>query len=387
MCVKHQTSDNLYRWEPLSPEFDSINILLDDASGNYVTVDSLWRIYDKMEKSLVKVDLDSIRYKQALARMHYWKMRIYRQSSREDSANKSMKRGLALMDSIKYPYDRARIEIAKSSLSTDGLIESLKGATQSCDYAINTGDSYLEGLARTNLAVYYMYLGNLDEAMLHSKKAESLFRKIGKKRLADGTIVNTASILCQIGDTLEGIKSLRNLIESESCRLDTFVMISALHVLGEVVHDVDLMKEGFSIVSNSPRFSRRKLVFAALLIQSLIADSLDGEAMKVAFDNLSLADQYVRDAKQNSNSQGVWSAEYIYDIIANYYEKNMRNDSALVYYHKAWELNNWQREALDIASVKRAEAASELNRQKMESQKEIAHQKFVWIGIIGIEVV
>ena len=386
-CGSGESDISLFRWVPVSPEFDSINIMMDDASGNYVTVDSLWNIFEKMKMALDKEGFDSIRHKQAKARMYYWEMRIYRQSSRDDSAAKSLKKGLALMDSSLYPYDRARIDIAKGSLSTAGLIESLKGATNSCDYALATKDPYLEGLARTNLAVYYMYLGNLEEALAHSRKAEVLFRKIGKSRLADGTIVNTASILCQMGDTIEGMRQLRKLINSESCCKDTFVRISAMNVLGNVIHDVPLMREAYKEVSANSRFSRRRMNFTALLMQALCADSLYADAVKIAFDNLSLADKYVYEARLNSNSQGVWSVEYIYRFLAQYYENQGQLDSALAYYNKAWQLNQWQREAFDIVSVKRAEASAELNRQRLESQKVIDHQKFIWIRVVSIIIV
>ena len=71
---------------------------------------------------------------------------------------------------------------------------------------------------------------------------------------------------------------------------------------------------------------------------------------------------YVYEARLNSNSQGVWSVEYIYRFLAQYYENQGQLDSALAYYNKAWQLNQWQREAFDIVSVKRAEASAELNR-------------------------
>lgn len=387
MCGKQESPDSIFRWEPVSPIFDSINIVMDDASGNYVTVDSLWSIYRLMQKALNECEIDSIQRRQAQARLYYWKMRIYRQSSRDDSASKSYKKGLSLMDSIRYPYDRARISIAKGSLSTDGLIESLQGATNSCDYAIATKDTYLEGLARTNLSVYYMYLGSWEDALANSLKADSLFRRIGKTRLANGTIVNTASILCQLGDTLEGERLLRSLINSESCRNDTFVKISALHVLGNVVQDVALMKEGYKEVSNNSRFSQRRIIFAALLIKALCADSLYDNALKIALDNRLLADKYVYDAHLNSDSHGVESAEYIFYFIAKYYENNNLLDSALTYYHKAWKLSQWGRETFDIVSVKRAEASAELNRQKLESQKKINHQKFVWSCVLSIIIV
>lgn len=198
-------------WEPIDPEFDSLNLKID--YGLYekeVNRDSIRVLLDQMRRHVNRGAETERRAKQSRWLMHSAWLEM---NDRPEYAKGLLEKARSILDSTEYPYDLHRINDLRFTIDEFQGISHLSFFLSEIDYYRGIKDTVREANA---LQMAALRLGDVlpEKAIPMIKQSGDLMRQAGYEQAFRGNYVNLASILNECGKTKEAVDILKGLKEN-----------------------------------------------------------------------------------------------------------------------------------------------------------------------------
>jgi len=228
-CGRQQTISDLFKWEKISPETDSLTIALEWAFIEMECADSIGRLIDRLDSLVLNGAPEVKPY--AL----FWRARLINREHKEASA--LLRKAAALNDSAKHPYAHSRIKYLLSitdALDNGQMYRSLKNFEK---FYLSISDPFMTATVSVDIGHIMRDVGNKKRSIAYYLKADSIFDRLGIDTYHLKTSLNNATILFETGDTAASRKIIATLLKSNKSRADRDfyinVLVQAYHIMGD----------------------------------------------------------------------------------------------------------------------------------------------------------
>lgn len=285
-----------------------------------------------------------------------------------DSADVLLTKAIALIDTVEYSYDYARIKGLKEKLLK------IKGDYQSAyKISVDLLAYYEEVGDKRNMALTYMQMGNTlyflkdyEKAHENLEKANSIFKQIGLNTFAEKNQLNLSNILYNQGREEEAIKMLDKLLESNdrNIKQDTAfiinVMFSQCAYAPDTKHLKKYAEKNYGLAKeygNRALECRAGISYAYLLIEE--------KKYNQALELLNSINKQVKHTK-NINDRLL-----IYKNKLFAYSRQQIWDSAYYYSERFYQLNDSITgigKVIEINKIEAREAINKFDQERKESE-------------------
>lgn len=155
-------------WPPVDPTSDYI---ISQLEAEHNTKDSIARL--SFLTDLLHSHARKTQNRKLMGRALYWKALI----SPADSSSKLLKKALAVVDSVRSPYDYARIMMQNATIqfSRSEYVQSFVLFHKYAPYFMETGDIRSAARCYANMGLIFMELQEYENAVTYLQKADTLF--------------------------------------------------------------------------------------------------------------------------------------------------------------------------------------------------------------------
>ncbi len=377
----NRTEDiRLWRWEPIDPRADSIIELMDRWYAFDNPADSqMPRLTAELEDRCSTLPDN----KQLKARFYYWKALQFSRKDMFDSAGSYRDLALAMMDTVKYPYDYARLKVVRGRQSTRDLIEYMSDAGAALQYFKTTADSLMWANTANVLSLIYLQLGETGyrDALSLCQQAADLYWGLGLKTRYNITQINRALILKAMGLPDSSRAVLDSLKKAHVTFTNEFVYSKLLINLG-AVGDTTALREGIDMMKNSPQRQKELMRFREYLAENKLLDGCRDEAEALARPDIEVAKRVLKEGKETGNPIGMDVAAYCLRLNSDRCAGVMAYDSALTYLKLSVEADSIFQNARDKAKINEARLKAEYFQRRLENERREASRK-LWLAIVG----
>lgn len=252
-CQRRPQVDPLFGWPAVEAGADSIIVALDRGFASGVGNDSLWTLVGRLHTEAVKGSGNT----QLMARYHYWRSRLLNRRRNRVDAIREAEEALALSDSARYPYDRARFRHLSVVLSDASRLNKYDALKRLADFYSSTSDNLMLAHAYLDVAHILKDVGDLEHAYNYYSTADSLYGILGLKDYHLKTQLNNAEILSDMGRADDSRAIFSRLLADSTARADfDFYNIVALSA-SEAFDDVGMMKRCLSEISGRSGYATR----------------------------------------------------------------------------------------------------------------------------------
>lgn len=252
-CQRRPQVDPLFRWPAVEAGTDSIIVALDRGFASGAGNDSLWTLVGRLHSEAVKGPGNT----QLAARCHYWRSRLLNRRRNRPEAIREVEEALALSDSARYPYDRARFRHLSVVLSYASRLHKYDALKRLADFYSSTSDNLMLAHAYLDVAHILKEVGDLEHAYNYYYTADSLYGVLDLNDYHLKTQLNNAGILFDMGRTDESCAIFSRLLADSTARADfdfyNIVVLSA----SVAFDDVGMMKRCLSEISHRSGYAAR----------------------------------------------------------------------------------------------------------------------------------
>lgn len=218
-CNRYKTLDP-YKWKSLDNASDSIMLELERLFNEDASDDSISRAIIEFEK-INSVETDTVMKRVMDSRLLFWKARYAMKNDESDSALYLFVKAGHLNDSVRYAYDRMRIDNLRIPLSNSMDPEAYDFYCRSLDYARDVKDPALEARVCINIGNLLAKVGEAHDALEYYDMADSLNERLGYTRSVVKNKINRASAVRQIGYPDSSVLMLRSVAGDAVCMRDS----------------------------------------------------------------------------------------------------------------------------------------------------------------------
>lgn len=274
----HQKTGNVFKWPKIDPDFDSIAVLLDFKR--------------LMMDNDISADMDSMRgaYKrspkrEALGgRMAYWEA-FYQfwKCHNPDSAEVLLSEALALTDSLRMPYDYARIRF---NLVMDSEADVFSGycTVKECRKIFeHSGDSVMVALCDTELGQIMASVKAYNLSYLYMEQALESFGNMGLGYVLPRLRMNMAALLFDMGNVEEADSIIGIVLNDEYIHVNPALENLAYMNKYLISNDSIYLRKAYGIVSSRP-YALRYHVSESVCLGNMFLDENNSDSAAAYID-------------------------------------------------------------------------------------------------------
>lgn len=372
-----------FRWKTLDSKMDSLSLQAEFLWIRCDSPDSIASTIDEMEQAAMMVRGN--RRNEALARVHYWKGRLFRRKRDMVKMMNELNLALELTDSIKDPYTYGRTKellyLASNSKSQDFF----KFLLSQMDYYKQIGD--LTQQANIAVNIFSCLNAPIEPFMTldYLQQADSLYELLGFEQYRVKNRINVASLLYDVGEPEKAREILDSLMINPYIRRDRLSMELVLRNHFSFFGDSLSLFRGYHLVRSERKDSDNVGMDSVLnsptlisLYESLICNYyLDRGCMDSAAYYYDLSKRNLASMPDRHIRAG------IYEIYSGYLESIGEDSDALRYLKLAIELAD-SLEAVDQPHKKvYLENGNTLRIKEIEAQNKHRRLKLIFYLIIA----
>lgn len=366
-----------YFWKNVDPTFDNLMEHLElwsrfknDSLHPHENLDQLYNIYQQKKE------------KQMFARYLYWDIYINTEMPL-DSALILTEKILLLSDSVKYPYDHARINMQKATLllKEARYSEAFHLYSQSLEVFKKIGDFLLVANTSCNIGYIFLFLEEYNNAITFLTQADSIYSKLGlnKERLECQLLL--ANIYNKTGKEKETYALLTPIIDTLQSIVSPIMQVCFLTAYLPCLEDPDSLQK----YSNKAYEAAQPLNIPYYLLLTTVNK---GWAFLYTGERDS-AYIYANLAKQSTQQSASQVKEGIYNLFASIYAKKEQWDSAYYYQNLYYTYKDSIRGKSVLSDIHRIEIKKEMEKSRLRSafEKQKAYHRYMFFLIVGTTLV
>ncbi len=216
-CSKSPERLSPYRWVSVGPTVDSLTLELEKHFNDFADVVLL-----DSELTALRAASASVADSAAMAgRIAFWECRLAQRSGLPDSARSSVRRAMAMADSVNRPYDYYRIRGLQRQLDRASGAENYHQLDRELRYYQSIGDMPMTAVAYINLATNLYHIGEYELSLEFMKKGNDINSELGFHKMVSKNRINIANIEFSIGNHDEGRRILTELLHSDDIAGDS----------------------------------------------------------------------------------------------------------------------------------------------------------------------
>ncbi|MDE5887020.1 MAG: helix-turn-helix transcriptional regulator [Muribaculaceae bacterium] len=226
------------KWQPINPEVDSINVVLDRIYS-----DSYQGNTQSLIKRLSEISDSLPDNKDLKAIILYWRV-AFEQGIYPDSIKIWKNKIREFVDSATYPYLIARMDlINKAPIDKSNFLTRHKRLIEIIDYFEHIGDKRMQMVANRYLSSFYATIGDMEKYKECAEHINNLCQQLGNDTLIAKSTLNLALAEIHVGDSAKAREILTSLLESPLVNEDS-VFRSRIYVnLGELTSDPEYFQK------------------------------------------------------------------------------------------------------------------------------------------------
>lgn len=267
-CQRHSDSSNSFGWEMTGYASDSILIAMDNLIMSYGDPDLLNQLVEGYD-SLVKKEDPKGHY---LHRRLYWKGTAQFMNGEFEKGDSLRKEALFTCDSTRFPRDYAMYRMAVEQVTDfpDNISRYNRYSTDLQTF-LKYGD-LVSGFSRAvQLSNLMSETGMHRQAMEYALLADTLLLKADLPLLRTNNKVNIASCMFEGGDTINAIKTLKDLRTMPEIKGNPTMEAIVNFNIHQMSGDTVALKSAWNIVKQDDLLLKmRPLVLAALIKENMI---------------------------------------------------------------------------------------------------------------------
>lgn len=361
-----------YKWVELSPELDSLTLLLEQGFYDYIPSDSLSAIVRQLEET-ASASGDSL----AIARGMHWRSRLLKREGDTDSALAVVSRALELVDSARTPYDFFRIRGLVRQYGHAIGAESYREIDEEARFYDGIGDRPMTAMMYISLGATLFNIGDYDKSLQFMEQADAINRDLGFDKLVAKNRINIANIHNRKGDKEKCVQILRELMETPEIQADSGAYNLILRNLYVFTNDLAYLYRAYGGVAGNENRRDLQGLYQALLSEHYHDQGEPDSAIaysRQAINNINYVDNFSHKSK-------------IMQVYAEAMEREGQIDSALYYQKRYIEYNDsdyariQQSEVLRIANLR--EVAEVMSRERENAQ----NMRFNFLGAFFVVII
>lgn len=204
-CSQNGSSDSLFRWQSVTPGYDSVSRSLERAYINADNIDSIDSITDALTR------LSPAGNSAAEMQTAYWRARIANRRGHEKNAGAFIDSALAGADSAAAPYEWSRLISIKASLDSLPITQSHALSLQNLAYYESTRDSFMIASTLMQIGGIMWKISDTIPARDYYFRADTIFRQLNIERYRVRNLLNIANVL-EKESTMKTRDSLMNFL-------------------------------------------------------------------------------------------------------------------------------------------------------------------------------
>ncbi len=366
-------------WKNIDPTFDKLTERMElwarfqkDSFRTEETIKQMYAISQQKNN------------KQLFARSLYWDVYVQNEIL-QDSAFTLTEKALSLSDSIKYPYDHARINMQKAVVlsRSASYSEAFHLYSKSIEVFKQVGDHRLVANALSNIGYIFLFLGEYNDATTFFMQADSIYSNLGLNKEKYECQLLLANIYDNTNKTEKAYDLLRPIVEAFKPEDSPSIKISFLTAYLPCLKDTSSLRkysdEAYELAKQikSPYY---------LLITTLNKGwvMFNTGQKDSAYIYANQASAYAMDPVISPQEK-----EGVYKLFASVYAERQQWDSAYHYQNLYYTCKNSIRGKDVVANIHRMKIKKEIEEYRIQStlEKQKAHQRSMYFLIIGITLV
>lgn len=370
-CSRPQVAHDIFRWEKVSPEADSLIVALERNYINYESADTILSLVARLD-SLTGFDV-TLRPK-AL----FWKGRIINREHNSSEARRLLNQALDLNDSVVAPYTHTRIRYLMTILNTNDAVKryaALKGYEH---YYEKTSDPFMLATVSLDLGHIMRGIGDIKRAMDYYMKADSIYSFLHIDTYHLKTSLNNATILFETGDTIRSKQIITNLMGEDKAKEDTDYYTNVLVQAYKITGDSSAIMNAWDLISTR-----------GLQLPHVREAAFELTDYYIAGNDMARADSFFNISLRTiTKTTDLKDQTRVSLLAAQVQEMKGERDSALLSYKMHIDMQDRllkERLAIDIGNL---ESRSEIEwvEAKRESQHKI-ERLWTWVFVMTLVVI
>lgn len=367
-------------WEPVYGPFDSLTIKCERDMGNFARSEKC-KVYVKSMYAIAKKHKNK---PVLMWRSMYWDAFWMWKSSKETFAISIANKAIKLVDTVKYEYDYRRIQrlLLNCIVDKKTYFESYKEYKKSLCYFTKVDDTLNIANNCVTIGNIFQELGEPNKAYDYLHRADSLYRLCNQKTYLIKNKLNIANVLNSKGERKKAIQTLLWATRQEDVKNDTVFMLQVYASLSSASNNIKLTE----FYSRKAYCLAKKYRDEELLMQA----SLNMGALYVNTNKSDSALLFYRKAwnylQRNKNNRYILPA---LNGMANSFMMQERWDSAYIYLNKFLIYQNSLKKAGNLSEVYRQESRAAIDNYEAtlaRQQAEARLHKIVMILILAVVV-
>lgn len=369
-CSRPRAVHDLFRWESVSPEADSLVVALERGFIDYSPADTILRLVDR---------LDSMSEKGMKLRPKalFWRGRIINREHNIDEARKLLNQALALNDSADAHYTQIRIRYLMTILNTPDPTKRYSELKTYENFYEKTSDHFMLATVSLDLGHIMRGVGDIKRAMDYYMKADSLYERYGIDTYHLKTCLNNSNVLFEAGDTVEGQRIIRHLLADDRAKEDIDFYINVLTQAYKILGDTSLLFKAWDAIEKR-----------GLKLRDMREPAFELTDYYLARNDVARADSFFNIAMETiSEKTSLEDMARASRLLAQVQEMKGERDSALLSYKLHIDLQErllMERLAVDIGNL---ESRNEIERSETEmASRHKIERLWTWIFVMALVV-
>lgn len=339
-CRRPASIDGLWKWEPLTPEADSLTLVIEGKLTDEFADHDISREVE--EFGLLAAAAGPSTRNALLTCWHFWRGVSFHHSFMRDSFANEMRLALETADSVRRPYEFHRIRTRLLWENEEQGIDMLKPLLTDLDFYMQRGDSCMSAQCAMMAASSLAAAGQDSLAVSYYSLGDSLLASCGLESTRNVYKINLVSILFNTGDTVKADSLMTALLGEPEVMAHLSYSNVLLRNTFLRTGDVAYLRRAYSQLDGMKQASGLRAFYESLLADYYTGHE-DGEDSSAYYTELTLAhlphitNLYHKAAAYQSlanrfSSIGDYrkSNDYLQRYIATYDSAEMRRNPARV---------------------------------------------------------
>lgn len=348
-------------WSSINTQFDSINNRLDSLyiEGKIVMGETLINRIDSMA-AIYKND-------DAKSRVLYWKSVAYG-ASMTDSTEKWIKQAFILTDSIRHPYQHARLCLIDNNFNTSNYLQKYAALRNAFGYFTRIGDKKMQIFSARAISSFFLSIKDYNNFYIWSKKTDELCRENNFDSLAERNRINFALWSIRTGDSIQATQIISEMLHSKHIRSDS-AFVGRLYV-------------NLAILRHNPIYFQKAIEISPIFAKSISYRTTLQFAMVRMYEQMGMrhqSDSILANIEPIIIQHGDPEAKaMLQDIYTKRYEDNKDYGNAYLSRIVADRYRDSAFSSIEKASVADYARADEIARIESENERENFISMLIW---------
>lgn len=372
-CRERPVIHQLFKWQPIGEEADSIIILLEEGYINQLSYCYLDSLVDKLDSlSLIEGK------RQISARSAYWRARLNNMVHNDSAITANLNMAIELCDSVRFPYDYMLIKNLRYKKMTESEVDKFKQYMDLLRFCEREQDHLIGAEASIDIGNIHLEIGDYKKALTYYEKADSLYLISGIENYHVKIRLNLALLLMKTGKKEESIEIILSLLDNPIAREDFDFFNSVLNVAYMVTGDTLYLAEAEKKFDERRDYTWGRAPMEVQRIKSKLEGGDFVGALKHSRHLKSLVETTTSpDTKENA-----------YQLLARVYLKNEMQDSAIYYFMRFLSFSDSLKNEQEIVEISNLGNRAEIERfeTQMMTHQKIQRLYFI-VGILGFAII